>query len=320
MFQKLKPFLLVVGIPVLYAFLIMFAFDMEVWNDLFQIMSISFLFSLPTIIGILTVYFSKEESVKRLGYRMFMPWVPVFIFFILTILFSLEGWACWIMILPVFLVAASIGGAIGGWLKMRKKDNRLKLTFLVFLPFVISPLEQMIDSIPGTYKAYTYIDINAPKEKIWQNVTRVRPIEASQDKGWLTNFLGFPRPVKAELNYEGVGAYREAVFTNGLVFHETVIEYIPYQKMVFSIQANPYDIPSTTLDEHVVIGGSFFDVLKGTYELEGIDDNTFRLHLYSHFELKTHFNFYASWWGRWIMQDIQQNILQVEKARAESGI
>lgn len=33
--------------------------------------------------------------------------------------------------------------------------------------------------------------------------------------------------------------------------------------------------------------------------------------------MNTTFNFYASWWARWIMQDIQNNILQVEKQRAE---
>lgn len=138
------------------------------------------------------------------------------------------------------------------------------------------------------------------------------------DKGWLTKSLGFPRPVKAELNYLGVGAYREAIFTNGLVFHETVTDYEDKKKMVFTIKANPHEIPSTTMDEHVVIGGNYFDVLNGTYELEKLDDNTYRLHLYSHFKLTTTFNFYASWWAKWIMKDIQNNILQVEKQRAEN--
>ena len=192
------------------------------------------------------------------------------------------------------------------------------MTILPFIPLLMAPLENFVGSIPGTYKAYTYIDIQAPADKIWSNVTRVREIPQEQDKGWLTRTLGFPRPVKAELNYEGVGAYREARFTNGLVFHETVSEYQHQKKMVFSIKAYPHEIPSTTMDEHVVIGGKYFDVLNGTYELEKLNANTHRLHLYSHFKLTTTFNFYASWWARWIMEDIQNNILQVEKQRAES--
>jgi uncharacterized ferritin-like protein (DUF455 family) len=87
--------------------------------------------------------------------------------------------------------------------------------------------------------------------------------------------------------------------------------------MHFTIRANPYNIPSTTMDEHIVVGGAYFDVLDGTYELEPLADNRYRLHLYSHFKLATSFNFYASWWAGWIMKDIQNNILQVIKRRAE---
>ncbi|MCU0405305.1 MAG: hypothetical protein MUE99_12245, partial [Chitinophagaceae bacterium] len=211
-----------------------------------------------------------------------MPWVPILLFFVLTILFSLEGWACWIMILPIFLLAASLGGVIGGWLKTRSKENRMQVSFLVLLPFVVAPIEGMIEENPTTFKAYTFTDIQAPAEKIWSNVTRVAEIPESKDKGQLSKFLGLPRPVKAELDYEGVGASREAIFTNGLVFHETVTDYEHEKKMVFSIKAYPHEIPSTALDEHVVIGGKFFDVLRGTYELERLNDKTYRLHLYSH--------------------------------------
>ena len=280
-------------------------------------MSVTFLFLLPTIVGALTVYLSSHEKAKRYGYRIFAPWIPIFLFLIITLAFAIEGWACWIMILPAFLIAATIGGGIGGYLKTRKKNDKLNISVLLFLPLLIGPVESLIEIIPGTYKAYTYIDINASAEKIWNNVTHVSEIPLEQDKGYLTRLLGFPRPVKAELNFEGIGAYREAIFTKGLVFHETVTEYRDNEKMVFTIKAYPHEIPSTTLDEHVVIGGDYFDVLNGTYELEKLPNGLNRLHLYSHFKMNTTFNFYAGWWGKWIMKDIQNNILQIEKKRSE---
>lgn len=239
-------------------------------------------------------------------------------FFLVTLSFALEGWACWIMVLPLFMLTASIGGLIGGYYKLKQKDNKVYLSVLALLPLMVAPIERFIGAIPGTYEAYTSIDIKAGPAVIWNQVTRVNTIGEELDKGWFTRMLGFPRPVRAVLNYEGVGASREAIFTNGLVFHETVLEYIDQRKMVFSIKANPHEIPSATMDEHVVIGGQYFDVLNGTYELEQLNATTCRLHLYSHFILKTSFNFYASWWAKWIMKDIQNNILQVEKARSES--
>lgn len=315
--STLKTTLIAIGIPTLYAVFLRLIYGIKTWDELFSVMSITFLFLLPTIIGALTVYLSDKEKVKKISYRIFIPWIPIILFFIITLILAIEGWACWIMILPIFFIAASIGGLIGGYLKLRKNNNKLNISILVLLPFLISPIENLIETIPGTYKAYTYIDIEAPAEKIWDNVTRVREISEKEDKGYLSNFLGFPRPVKAELNFEGVGAYREAIFTNGLIFRETVTEYVDNKKMVFSIKANTYEIPSTTLDEHILIGGDYFDVLDGTYELEKLDNGKHRLHLYSHFKMNTTFNFYAGWWGKWIMKDIQNNILKVEKERSE---
>jgi hypothetical protein len=150
-------------------------------------------------------------------------------------------------------------------------------------------------------------------------VIRVREIEKEKDHGSLTNFLGFPRPIRADLNYRGVGATRQAIFSKGLVFEEKVTDYHEGQSMHFSIKADPYSIPSTTMDKHVVIGGAYFDVLDGTYEMEQLDAHTFRLHLYSHFILHTDFNFYAGWWAHLIMRDIQNNILQVIRDRCEAG-
>ena len=315
-----KTLLIAIGIPTLYALVLRLFFGFKTWDSLFSVMSVTFLYLLPTIVGALTVYLSSEKKVRRIRYRILTPWIPIFLFMFLTLGFAIEGWACWLMILPVFLIAASIGGLIGGYLKLRATNDKLNISILVLLPLFISPIESMVESIPGNYKAYTYIDIDASAEKIWDNVSRVKEIPEAEDKGYLNKFLGFPRPIKAELNYEGVGAYREAIFTNGLVFHETVTEYKDNEKMVFDIKAHPHEIPSTTLDEHITIGGNYFDVLNGTYELETLENGKHRLHLYSHFKVKTTFNFYAGWWAKWIMKDIQNNILQVQKRRSEEFV
>jgi hypothetical protein len=307
----------IIAIPTFYALALRYVFGESTWNGVFNMMSKTFLFLLPSIVGALTVYFSSAEKVKKITYRIFIPWIPIFAFFLITLFFAIEGWPCLLMILPIFLLAASVGGLVGGYFKLKKKENKIYVSVLTLLPLLISPFENYLGAESSPYKAYTFIDIDAPAEKIWDNVTRVREIPAQEDKGWLTNLLNFPRPVKAELNYEGVGAYREAIFTNGLVFHETVTEYIDNKRMSFTIKALPHEIPLTTMDEHLVVGGKYFDVLNGTYELEQLNKKTCRLHLWSNFKLNTTFNFYASWWAKNIMKDIQNNILQIEKKRSE---
>ena len=313
-----KNYFRIIVIPVAYALFLRILFGLHNLSNLFSVMSFTFLFIGPVIMGILSTYFAKTEELKSKTAVFLIPWISLFVFFGTTFLLQLEGWACWMMIFPIFLIASSIGGYIGSKLNKDRK-NKVQISIITLLPFLLAPLENKITLTATTYNAYTSIEINAPAEKIWNQVTRVSEIEEHKDTGYLTRFLGFPRPLEAVLNYEGVGAYRKAIFTNGLVFHETVTAYDHLQKMVFSIKANPYEIPSTTLDEHIAVGGKYFDVLNGTYELEKLGETRYKLHLYSNFIMNTKFNFYAGLWAKWIMKDIQNNILKIEKERAESN-
>ena len=65
----------------------------------------------------------------------------------ITLALAIEGWACWLMILPIFLIAASIGGLIGGYLKLKRRNDRLNISLLILIPFLISPVEQLIEKI-----------------------------------------------------------------------------------------------------------------------------------------------------------------------------
>jgi hypothetical protein len=313
----MKKLYLAIAASLFFAFSMYALHSNNSLSGIYELMSVTYLLGAPFGMGLLLVNLSDMRYVRRWRYCILIPWVPVWLFFILTLCCGAEGWGCWVMIMPVFLISSSIGGIVGGY-QQRRKHNYLQVSVLLLLPLFLSPIEHMIGAIPGKYEAYTYIDINADKGKIWDNVTSVRAIDKKQDKGWLTKTLCFPRPIRAELNYKGVGAYRKAIFDKGLVFHEQVLHYEDERRMDFSIKAYPYEIPSTTMDKHIVIGGDFFDVLNGTYVLQKTGPNTYRLHLYSHFKLTTTFNFYASWWAGWIMSDIQNNILQVIKQRAEA--
>jgi hypothetical protein len=318
---KSKTTAIIIAIPVGYALLMRVIFGLDIVKDFAQVMSITFLLSVPFVIGFLTVVLSPRKDARQLNYAAMAPWIPIGIFFLVTLALAIEGWACWIMILPVFLAFATLGGLLARFIIRRKeRPNKLQISLAMLLPFVLAPLEKLLPDLPARYEAYTYADIHAPASKIWANVVRVRSIPEQADHGGLTRFLGFPRPIRAELDYAGVGGSRQAIFSKGLVFKEVVLEYSDQNKMHFSITANPHNIPSTTMDKHVVIGGDYFEVLDGTYELQRLNDSTCRLHLYSHFTLRTTFNFYASWWAGWIMKDIQNNILQVIQTRCEEKL
>lgn len=313
-----KIFLII--IPILFALLLRIVFGASLFDDFLSVMSWTFFITVPAGIGALTVYFSPVKMVRYTAYRIFAPWLPVILVIGLTILIGLEGWACWIMISPLFLIFGSIGGIFAGLFKLKKskRQENINVSVIILLPFLIGPIENSITTHPEKFTTNTSIIINSNACKIWQNVTSVKEIKPKEDDSKLIGFLGFPKPVKAELDTLAIGGFRKAIFEKGLVFNETVTKYEDLKLMEFKIKANTYEIPSTTLDEHILIGGEYFDMLDGTYKLQKLGENRYKLILYSHFSMKTTFNSYAGIWGTWIMKDIQNNILNVIKKRSET--
>ena len=163
------------------------------------------------------------------------------------------------------------------------------------------------------------IEINASAEVIWREIASVRAIQPEElPDSWIYR-VDFPRPIAATLDREGVGGIRTATFERGVSFFEVVTEWDPGKALAFTIRADPAFIPHTAFDQHVIVGGRFFDVLDGRYEIEVLSADRCRLHLTSRHRLTTRFNGYAGWWSGQIMSEIQSTILGVIRARAEGA-
>jgi hypothetical protein len=166
----------------------------------------------------------------------------------------------------------------------------------------------------------TEIRIHAPASVVWRNIERVPAIRPEELKPTWTHRIGFPRPIEATLSHEGPGGVRHASFEHGLLFIETVTEWEPEHVLGFSIRADTRNIPKTTLDEHVTIGGRYFDVLHGEYRIEPLPDGGVDLHLSSAERLSTDFNGYAGMWSDAVMASLQQSILEVIRKRCEDEV
>jgi hypothetical protein len=163
------------------------------------------------------------------------------------------------------------------------------------------------------------IDIQASPAVVWRNIERVPPIRRDELPPSWARSIGFPDPVEATLSQEGVGGVRRASFAGGVLFLETVDIWEPEHRLAFSIAAQTDQIPATTLDEHVRVGGPYFDVLRGQYRLEPLTNGMTRLHLSSRHRISTDFNWYAHLWTDAVMSDLQKRILKVIRQRCEAA-
>jgi hypothetical protein len=283
-------------------------------GDWFGVMTIAFLGLVPIGIGILTTAQSEDQSLR---YRVMGPWGPMFLTLVGTIVFALEGAICIFLAIPLVFPLASIGGLIGGLIRRQGIATR---SLILAIPFLVSPLEMRVGNPLRMIETVREVTIDAPPAKVWPLVASVDSIRPEEQSKALFISIGFPKPISATLSHPGVGGVRSAKFEKGLVFTETVTDWVPERRLSFTIDPNTESIPPNTLDEHVTIGGPYFDVLTGTYELIPLDSSTrTRLVLRSTHRVSTHFNPYAAWWAERIMASIQTNILDVLEKRAEKS-
>jgi hypothetical protein len=288
----------------------------------FEVMTIGFICFMPFGLGCVAVYFAEVGEAQPIWRWIILPWLSLAGAFIATMVALLEGAICVLMLAPLALVLASLGGLLGGIAGRMIRSRRMRLSMMacvMVLPFFTATWERPVFYQLELRRVENVIDIKASPEVIWQNIERVRAIRTEElPKSW-TRKIGFPDPVEATLSHEGVGGVRNASFTGGLSFIETVDVWDPQRRLGFSIAADTDKIPATTLDEHVRVGGPYFDVLHGEYRLEPLGNGVTRLHLSSQQRVSTDFNWYAHLWTDAVMSDLQRRILHVIRQRCEGG-
>ncbi len=321
--HKLNRKLLLAGAAVglVYGLVIRFAFETAFLSRFGGLMAWAFLLGVPFAMGFITIFVIERREPQPLWVWFACPWVPVLAGALGTFLVLAEGIICIAMFLPIALACATIGGVLAGTivhLSNSTKANDVIAGAVLLLPMMIAPWEQNILFAKEIHTTENSIDITAAAPVIWSNIERVRAIQASELPNSWSHRIGFPDPVEATLSHQGIGGVRHASFSGGVLFIETIDDWQREKRLAFSIRAQTDQIPNTTLDEHVRVGGPFFDVLHGEYRLERRNGNVVRLHLSSQQRLSTDFNWYARIWSDAIMSDLQGRILKVIKARCEA--
>ena len=81
----------------------------------------------------------------------------------------------------------------------------------------------------------------------------------------------------------------------------------------------PDSFPPHTLDDHVVIGGHYFDLIDTSYTLTPNGDST-DLRVQMRYRVSTRFNWYANPLARMLLGDVEDVNLEYYRRRSESKI
>jgi hypothetical protein len=281
--------------------------------DLF---SVTFIWIVPIVIGIVPMIFATKEQLASGAYRTSRPILTVFLFFLIAFTTGIEDVICIIIISVPFLIAAGVGGYVFGQLIEKLRNRNGVLYSLLIIPLLSGYVEEKFQTPSQTYQVNTVVIINSSSETIWENVVRVKEINQKEYKKGFFNYAGIPRPLYAELDADTIGATRIGHFEGGLTFKETVTTWERNKRVAFDIAVIPSSIRQTIFDQHI-LKGDHFTFLNASYDLEPLAGGQTRLTLSSTYQLDTKINGYSSFWGRTLLTDFQERLLEVIKNRCE---
>lgn len=305
--------LLIIGIVIGIAYGLLTRF---VFGEQATLASITYLFIIPTILGIVPLMFANNDQLKSYKHIIFIPWLTVATFFLTMFLIGLEEFICLLILAGPFFILGTIGAFIYRLVQMNKQKNKGKHFALILLPFLFAPIEEYINTPSATYAIESDVIISASSETIWDNIVSVKTIQENEYNAGFFNEIGIPRPISATVDRKEVGGQRIGNFEGGLKFFEIITQYEQNKVVSFEIEVDPQSVRPNVFDQHV-LNGNYFTFVDAKYQLTPLSDGQIKLTLSSNYQLTSKINFYGKFWGDIILKDFQDRLLEVIEKRCE---
>lgn len=310
--RKLLPAAIVLGLMLLE-----FIFCYKVAEDTSSLLGIQFLIGVPFFIGATAVYLASYRQPITSGQVFVLTFWLILGILIISVPVLKEGTICIVMASPIIYFAMLFGGLVMRVVCL--KIWRTKALYsVVLLPLLVlfAPLEQT----PETYLVTNSIVIEATPEQVWQSINHIEDIEPEgfYQESQLLPFMQVPTPKSAMTVWENNQWVRKCQWHGDIYFDEPLISQIPNRQLRWQFVFYPNSVPPKTLDDHVTINGEHFKLLHGQYDLEPIDSDTTKLTFNVTYRISTNLNFYAGFWGNWVMNEFVEDTLGLYKKRLEN--
>lgn len=217
-----------------------------------------------------------------------------------------------------FLLLGTLGAFIFRLIKLKNEGNGTKLYISLLIPFLVLAIESNFQVTDQYHIVRTTIEIDANKTKVWKNIKNVINIKPREITTHFVHLIGIPKPLNGQLDNNGVGGIRHITWEKGIKFEEKIKKWDEGNGFSYDINVDQKSIPPTTLDEHVMIGGKYFDVVEGSYRIDKISNTKNLVTLTCKYRVTTSLNLYSKLWADFIIDDFNKMILEVIKKRSEA--
>jgi hypothetical protein len=262
-------------------------------------------------------YLSSRRSLAGLAGSSALSLVSLGFFIFAAGAFLREGIICIVMATPLFAVVAVVGALIGVVANLFGGPGTPKLlSVALVLPFLTAPAEEQSFPTPKHQAISQSIYIEAPASTVWGHINFPVDIQPTELSDAFAYRIGVPLPLEARTISGKVGGTRELRWARGIRFEEEITAWEPDSHIAWKYRFGPDSFPEGSLDDHIVIGGRFFNLQSTSYTLSSEGSGT-RLTINVSTSVTTNFNWYADFWARFLVGDTSKAILRFYKTRSE---
>jgi len=285
----------------------------------FSAMLGAFIYLAPAVCGAVTVYMAERIERRGWGYYIWAPWVSTALFVVGTLLVFIEGMICAVVIVPLFAVMGSVGGLAMGLVCRVTHWPKPALYSFAMLPLVLGAIEPQLPNPDRFSTTSRTLFIAAPAERVWHELNNARDIQPAEVGDAWAYRIGVPMPLAGVTHETPEGRVRQVQWQKDVHFEELITEWQPQQHMKWHYRFAPDSFPAGALDDHVVIGGHYFDLRDSAFTLTPRDGGT-ELRIDVSWRVSTRFNWYADRVAQFLLGDFSEHILRFYKVRSEGAV
>jgi hypothetical protein len=276
----------------------------------------AFIYAAPVVVGMVTVYLAERQQRRTWGYYIAAPFGATALFVAGTMLLMIEGWICAVIIIPMFAVLGAAGGLVMGVVCRLTNWPRPTLYCFAAVPVLTASLGSAIPTPTGLGRIERSVVIDAPAAVVWHRLNQIEDIRPDEMADAWAMRIGVPLPMSGTTRQTPQGLVRESRWGKSVHFDELIQDWQPERYVRWTYRFAPDSFPRHALDDHVVIGGHYFDLLDTSYAL-GAEGGATRLTMQVNYRISTQFNFYADWAAQLLLGNLSQTGLRLYKNRSE---
>jgi hypothetical protein len=185
---------------------------------------------------------------------------------------------------------------------------------LGILPFLLAPLEHG-EPLPARVRSIERtLAVSAPPEKIWQQIMHAQDIRPEElERAWIFR-IGVPLPLAGTKQ----DSARRVTMGKRVYFDEVIADSTENRYVRWTYRFYKDSFPPGALDDHVVIGGQYFDVVDTAYTLVPSGDQT-KVSVQVRYRVSTRFNWYAEPVADLLLGNMAEVNLDFYRRRSESA-